>query len=160
MNRRAIDLLQRAGVPEGVYFHDWWFYLVVSAFGTVVYDDEPSLLYRQHGGNVIGRGAGWFGRQRAVVRFLMNNDWVGILQRQVCAFLRCYGDSLPAHVRSWMLRYFDPFERGAAPRWRLVFSLRRWRQALVGDVALRILLLAYKARAWPLPHRWIKGARL
>jgi glycosyltransferase involved in cell wall biosynthesis len=43
LNRPAVELLQRGGVPEGVRFHDWWMYLVVSAFGTVVFDDQPTL---------------------------------------------------------------------------------------------------------------------
>ena len=153
INRPAVQLLQRAGVPDGVHFHDWWLYLVVSAFGTVVYDDEPSLLYRQHGGNVIGHGAGRFGRQWGVVRFLLSNDWIGILQRQVGAFLRHYGDALSPNTRVWIFRYILNPGHGADLSWRLVFSMRRWRQAFVGDLALRVLLAAYKLRLWPLPGR-------
>lgn len=153
LNRPAVALLQRAGVPDGVYFHDWWLYLVVSAFGTVVYDSQPSLLYRQHGGNVIGHGAGWIGRQRGVLRYLLRNDWVGILHRQVGAFLQHYGDALPPPTRDWILRHFRRASGGAAFRWRLVFSARRWRQAFVGDVALRVLLVAHRLKLWPLPGR-------
>lgn len=155
INRPAIDLLQRAGVPGAVHFHDWWLYLVVSAFGTVVYDNQPALLYRQHGGNVIGHGSGWFGRQWGVLRFLMRNDWVGILRRQVGAFLTHYGAMLAPSTLDDILGYFHGADGGGAPRWRLVFSTRRWRQALVGDVALRVLLVAHKLRLWPLP-----GSRL
>ena len=136
-----------------MHFHDWWLYLVVSAFGTVVYDNQPALLYRQHGGNAIGHGAGWLGRQWVVLRFLLRNDWVGILQSQVGAFLKHYGDSLPTHTRDWILRYFDTSASEGAPRWRLVFTARRWRQSLVGDIALRVLLVARKLRLWPLPGR-------
>jgi glycosyltransferase involved in cell wall biosynthesis len=153
INRPAVELLQRAGVPDGVHFHDWWLYLVVSAFGTVVYDDEPTLLYRQHGGNVIGHGAGWFGRQWGVLRFIARNDWVGILQRQVAAFLTHYGDSLPHRTLDWIRQHFRGAASGATLRWRVVFSARRWRQALIGDVALRVLLVAHKLRLWPLPGR-------
>lgn len=153
MNRPAVQLLQRAGVPDGVHFHDWWLYLVVSAFGTVVYDMEPGLLYRQHGANVIGHGAGWFGRQWGVLRFLLRNDWVGILQRQVGAFLKHYGDALPPRTLDWILRYFHGADSAAVPRWRLVFTMHRWRQGLVGDVALRGLLVAHKLRLWPVPGR-------
>jgi Glycosyl transferase family 2 len=35
-------------------WHDWWCYLVVSAFGHVVYDPRPVIDYRQHGGNLVG----------------------------------------------------------------------------------------------------------
>ncbi len=154
LNRPAVDLLQRAGVPGGVHFHDWWLYLVVSAFGTVVYDNQPALLYRQHGGNVIGHGGGWFGRQWGMVRFLLRNDWVGIVQRQVGAFLKHYGESLPPQKREWILRYYASAGSGTAPRWRLVFSARRWRQAWAHDLAFRGLLAAHKLKLWPLPgHR-------
>lgn len=153
INRPALALLQRAGVPDGVVFHDWWLYLVVSAFGTVVYDVQPSLLYRQHGGNVIGRGAGWLGRQKGLVRYLLRHDWVGILQRQVGAFLDHYGASLPPRTRDWILCYFRVSDGAAATRWRLVFSPKRWRQMFSHDIALRLLLVAYKLRLWPVPRR-------
>ena len=49
--------------------HDWWSYLVVSAAGGVVIaDPEPALLYRQHGGNVIGAPAGLIRRATAALR--------------------------------------------------------------------------------------------
>jgi hypothetical protein len=35
-----------------------WIYLVVSAFGTVVYDNEPKIFYRRHASNVFGISAG------------------------------------------------------------------------------------------------------
>jgi glycosyltransferase involved in cell wall biosynthesis len=152
INRPAVDLLRSAGVPDGVYFHDWWMYLVVSAFGTVIYDSQPSLLYRQHGGNVMGRGAGWWGRQWCMLRFLLRNDWVGILQRQVRAFLKHYGSSLPPSMREWVLRYFD--SAGVSVfHWRIVFSMRRWRQTAVDDFALRLMLAVHKLMPRPLPGR-------
>ncbi len=149
INRPAIELLQRAGVPAGVHFHDWWLYLVVSAFGIVVYDDQPTLLYRQHGGNVIGHGAGLFRRWREIVRFLVRNDWVGILLGQVNAFLVHYENALPLPTRDWILGHFRIEGDRATVRWRLVFGLRRWRQTLVDEVVLRVLLLSYKLRLWP-----------
>ena len=42
-----------------VVAHDWWAYQLVSgAGGTVVYDPEPMVSYRQHGGNLIGGNQG------------------------------------------------------------------------------------------------------
>ena len=47
-------------VPDvTVVAHDWWAYQLVSgAGGTVIYDPEPSVGYRQHGGNLIGGNLG------------------------------------------------------------------------------------------------------
>jgi glycosyltransferase involved in cell wall biosynthesis len=155
LNQSAVQLLQRAGVPQGVHFHDWWLYLVVSAFGTVVHDNEPTLLYRQHGGNQIGHGVGWFGRQVGIVKFLSRNDWVGILLGQVKALMVCYGDQLPAPVRALVTSHFAFTPNRVAPMWTLVFSKRRWRHSLVSDVLFRLLLAAHKLRLWPLPKRRI-----
>ncbi|XXQ56240.1 glycosyltransferase [Xenophilus aerolatus] len=144
INRPAIDLLQQAGVPAGVHFHDWWMYLVLSAFGTVVYDDKPTLLYRQHSGNVIGHGAGWIGRQLRMASFLLRHDWIGILLGQVQALLRCYEESLPTSTRDVVLAQFGIENRGVTPRWRVIFSIRRSRQKVVHELPLRLLLTLHK----------------
>ena len=153
LNAAAVRLLQRAGAPPGVRFHDWWCYLVVSAFGHVVFDDQPTLLYRQHGHNQIGHGTGWWGRQWQILRFIARNDWVGILVAQVGALQVHYGAHLPPAQGVLLQRYFWPGAAGLMPGWRLVFSLRRWRHHWVGELALRLLLGAYRLRLWPLPGR-------
>jgi glycosyltransferase involved in cell wall biosynthesis len=53
LNRRARNLICEE-TPSVVLMHDWWFYLVVSAFGNLIYDKRPNIKYRQHSGNVIG----------------------------------------------------------------------------------------------------------
>lgn len=153
INRPAIDLLQRAGVPAGVRFHDWWLYLVLSAFGTVVYDDQPTLLYRQHGGNVIGHGAGWLGRPLRMASFLLRNDWVGVLLGQLHALLRCYGESLPMATRDWMLAQFRVDDNKAEPRWRMIFGAQCSRQLGSHELPLRLLLALYKLKLWPPSRR-------
>lgn len=56
MNGAALRLIQIASHKvDRVISHDWWAYQVVSgAGGTVIYDEEPMVLYRQHDDNVIG----------------------------------------------------------------------------------------------------------
>ncbi|WP_142663230.1 glycosyltransferase [Paracoccus laeviglucosivorans] len=56
MNRAAYDIVRAANAEAGpVVMHDWWIYqLVTGAGGQVIYDPLPSVLYRQHGANVVG----------------------------------------------------------------------------------------------------------
>lgn len=55
-NKAAQLLVQEAGSDLEIVSHDWWLYLVVSGCGGVVYFDEyPSLRYRQHCSNQVGK---------------------------------------------------------------------------------------------------------
>lgn len=154
LNRPAIQLLQRAGVPHGVQFHDWWLYLVISAFGTVVFDDQPTVLYRQHGKNLIGHGAGWWGRQMQMVKFLSTHDWVGILLGQVTVLRDRYGSKLGDNERALLVRFFDTDGHHLRIRWRIVFSLLRLRQRLHHEVPFRLLAALHRLRLWPLSARF------
>ena len=40
-------------IPKEAFMHDHWIMLVASVFGNIACIDEPTLLYRQHAGNVI-----------------------------------------------------------------------------------------------------------
>jgi len=156
LNRAAVQRLRHAGVPNGVHFHDWWLYLVISAFGTVIYDERPTLLYRQHGRNQIGHGAGWFGRHVGIGRFLLRNDWVGILLEQVAALVQHYEASItPAHMQ--LIRdHFHIRGLSAVPRWRMIFGPHRSRQGRVSEMAFRLLLVMHRLHLWPPQGRRIR----
>ncbi len=58
--------------PEVMMMHDWWAYLVATAFGTVIYAAEPSLYYRQHTHNVVGWDKGFTSLLKKSAAFLDN----------------------------------------------------------------------------------------
>lgn len=55
--------------------HDWLAHKIVAMLGKVIYDPVPSMLYRQHGNNVIGaqRSRGIVGFFNKVKRILKNS---------------------------------------------------------------------------------------
>ncbi|MEM6624831.1 MAG: glycosyltransferase [Pseudomonadota bacterium] len=51
----ALALVRRAGIPQGIPYHDWWLYQVISgAGGRVIVAPDTVLYYRQHGRNAMG----------------------------------------------------------------------------------------------------------
>jgi glycosyltransferase involved in cell wall biosynthesis len=55
----AAKRLLELGVHGDVAAHDWWAYQIVTAVGgTAIYDERPSMKYRQHPGNVLGSNQG------------------------------------------------------------------------------------------------------
>jgi glycosyltransferase involved in cell wall biosynthesis len=138
LNRPALALVTRLGDAGQLRFHDWWIYLVVSAFGQVIADPTPTMLYRQHGRNVIGRGAGWR-RYLVNLRFVRQTSWVHILFSQLQNFRAVHGAALAPEQRRLLDRYFDPARPASIGR--LVLAPRRFRQKLLDEVLLRLMLL-------------------
>lgn len=139
LNRSGWRLARQKGRPDLLYFHDWWLYLVVSAFGDVVADPEPTILYRQHGSNSVGARAGWRRYVRGV-RFLGRPNWVHGMFAQIENFRRLHAAALSPQDRAVLNRYFNPHRASAIAR--LLLLPVRFRQNCVDDVLLRVLVLA------------------
>ena len=90
INQPAIKLLrENMPDPKSLVMHDWWFYLVISAFGKVIYDPEPTILYRQHGNNVEGMKSG-LGKLKAKFRNITRPPKYVKVSTQVAEFKRCF----------------------------------------------------------------------
>jgi len=68
INRAATQLIAQSRPPRTT-LHDWWSYLVVAAAGgRILVDPEPAVLYRQHGGNLVGAPGTWLARAFGALR--------------------------------------------------------------------------------------------
>lgn len=89
MNRRLLQMAQKE-FPSFTVMHDWWFYLLASCYGTVIFDETPHILYRQHQGNVVGTNAGRF--KELVERIKRFGGNRRNISRQTAEFLRIFGE--------------------------------------------------------------------
>lgn len=51
-NSKLNDLINLS--DDRVAMHDWWIAIIASCFGRIICIKEPTILYRQHGNNVVG----------------------------------------------------------------------------------------------------------
>jgi glycosyltransferase involved in cell wall biosynthesis len=110
-------LAQKKVKPEHSVWHDWTTYLVATALGGIVcFDDQPSLNYRQHGGNVIGANNG-FTAQIKRLKPLFN----GRFKQWTDANLAAVGDlnTLPTHDSLHLYRQFEKLRQMPEPWHRL-----------------------------------------
>lgn len=71
-NRRALELLRIATSADFV-IHDWALYLAVSACGgSIFFDENVSVRYRQHQANLIGNG---MSLRRRIDNFIKAYQW-------------------------------------------------------------------------------------
>jgi len=54
------SLISNKGDLEGIWLHDWYCYAFARSHDFKWFiDSEPTMAYRQHGGNEVGANAGW-----------------------------------------------------------------------------------------------------
>lgn len=119
VNRALIlKALQCADTGQTI-MHDWWLAAVAAKFGRIVYLDESTMLYRQHGGNSVG--AKDVGSVPHVVGKLRNlQDIRSTLKRkknQASVFAQTYAEALTAEDRAF-LDGFSPPRSGPVFYWR------------------------------------------
>jgi glycosyltransferase involved in cell wall biosynthesis len=106
INETSRQLLLRR-IPGIARMHDWWIYLVISAFGKVLYDPEPRILYRQHSSNVIGAKSGTIAKWIARIQRFLKTGRLSLVTKQAEEFRRIYGLFLTTEKRRILDRFID-----------------------------------------------------
>lgn len=141
VNRSARNLILSC-LPEFALMHDWWMFLVVSAFGKIIYDPDPKILYRQHSTNVVGGTTDRFkANLKKIIPFFKSvfDPTKMRTSDQVREFKRLYGERLDAR----QIRYIDEFldaKSSIIQRLRLVAIGKYRRQNIVDNWVFSILI--------------------
>jgi glycosyltransferase involved in cell wall biosynthesis len=103
---QALRQLILSALPERTIMHDWWIYLVASAFSKLFYDETPTLLYRQHSANAIGTSSTLIGKLHRHWKSLLNGQSrIFRLSQQAAEFERCFGARLAERERQILRRF-------------------------------------------------------
>lgn len=135
LNRSARDLLAAVPSTAPVVSHDWLCYLLVSGCGgQVFYDAQPTIDYRQHGGNVIGSNTGLLDRWLRIRRMLSGTfrDW----NQNNLVVLRHFRSQLTAENRDVLCQFVLARKSCFAARLRLLWEAGLYRQTILGNIGL------------------------
>lgn len=141
INRSAV-LRLRSHIPnlEKIVMHDWWTYLVVSAFGKVIYDDVPSIYYRQHQSNVVGGQQGF--KDKWIKKWLnyKKHRREKVLWKQAKEFKRCWGEDIPSELNRELELFLMP-NRTLPIRLKYALSTQLYRQAMLDNLVFRLMMI-------------------
>lgn len=127
-------------IPGDAVMHDWWLALVASIFGVIAHIDEPTALYRQHGGNDTGAREWRLGSVLAKVMSLGEDRRVmGRLYRQAGALLERYRDRLNPSQVVLLEAFATMGEAGPLERRRRILQYRFFYSGLVRNIGRLIL---------------------
>lgn len=142
MNRSARNLFinSQSVDSQKVLMHDWWFYLLVSAFGTVIYDNKPSMLYRQHNNNVVGGSNSIVGKLKSKWASFKRHTGKDLLHKQASEFDRIYGSRLTGEQKE-QLDLFLATRTRFMERLRYARKSKLYRQSKAESLLFKFFIL-------------------
>ena len=129
-------------IPQKAVMHDNWISLTAAAFGRIAYLDQTTLLYRQHGCNVIGASCYSIpelihkihdGRRKLLLRWNLN-------VRQAQAFLELNKNRLnPGQLQ--MLELFSDIKHSNFVKRRyILYRYRIWKTGLMRNIGMFLVI--------------------
>lgn len=118
INAALRRILQRHNIPKEARFHDWWLALLAASFGGIGYMNEGTILYRQHGGNVVGNTGFLKYIQNRIRSLSKQKETLLASQRQAGELLILYGSELPMDKRR-ILEHFSKLNQSNFIRKRI-----------------------------------------
>jgi len=134
-NRRLAELIDQK--PDYCVMHDWWLELIAAAFGKIGHIDEPTMLYRQHGINVVGVKD--VRKLSYKLSCFIHNDRIKKAIRstydQARNFLQIYEDRMTETQKDIARRYCEIPAKGKISRWQTICSLGAYKNGLSRNIA-------------------------
>lgn len=103
-NNALAQLLQQSPTPEKLIMHDFYAVLVCALFdGTVCYDSQATMLYRQHGNNVVGMSRSKWQAVKNRLQTITTKQQVTVAE-QAASILACYPQIANLQKKQWLQR--------------------------------------------------------
>ncbi len=108
-NNEMAKLIQKNNLPECLIMHDFYLAELCLAYnGYLIFDNESTMKYRQHGNNVVGVSSGFWTKLRNRIHEITTQNDIGIAE-QAKQILDLYQD-LPNDNQQW-LEHISKYKR-------------------------------------------------
>lgn len=138
LNRALIEKV--SFLPEQARFHDWWLALIAAAYGEVIYLPKATMLYRQHGNNVVGNASFGHYVTNRIKNLKAQKKAIAATIRQAEDFYDIYKDTLPSQAKQQVKQFISLKEVGFLQRRRIVLTNGFLKSGCTRNIGLMILL--------------------
>lgn len=104
-NRKLMECL-KLGRSDDIHVVDWWIYLIASGMGQVIFNNECTVLHRQHGDNAVGYELSFLKQLFKRLKRIHTRD-ANTISRQLKSFYNIYGNNLNPEYHMEIQAYLD-----------------------------------------------------
>lgn len=140
VNASLRKILQSNRLPQKAKFHDGWIALIASSFGRIGFVKESTILYRQHGGNIVG-GADFTTYIKNRIQSLhQQKEAILSLERQAEEFVLLYGEQLSVEKRMIIQTFATLHEAGFLQKRQIILKKHYLKSGLIRNIGLLIII--------------------
>ncbi len=140
VNAALRKVFQSNCIPEKAKFHDWWIALIAASLGRICFINESTMLYRQHGSNVVG-GADFFTYfKNRISTIKKQKESVIALENQADEFLSLYGNLLSQEKREIMICFSNLNKNSFLARRCLIIKYGYLKSGLIRNIGLFLIV--------------------
>ena len=129
-----------AKLPRTMIAHDFWVFQVATLLGTVYYDFEPTMLYRQHENNQIGQKVSRRDIWKRRLNNISSSSKKHEREEQAQNLLGCFSDLMSVEVKQIVGRVAD-YRKSVLNKWKFITDRRYTMGSSKADFYLRLRLL-------------------
>lgn len=138
LNRAMIGKVQI--LPDHARYHDWWLALIASAYGEIHYMNEATMLYRQHGNNVVGNTSFQYYVKERIRNLAQQKKSIQANIKQAEELYRIYKDSLPKRELELLKKFISIQTSGFFKRRWIVINNGFFKSGRIRNIGLLLIL--------------------
>lgn len=107
-NKKMMEIIRRKKINvDNIIMHDYWLYLLGTVFGKIIYDENSTLYYRQHGRNVSGSTLKIENKISNLLLRLNKNNSLEIYIKQIKEFYGNYYEFLGENEKKVIEKFIE-----------------------------------------------------
>lgn len=139
INRSLRDNMVKNRMKK-VMYHDWMAYLIATAMGKVIYDEEVTIQYRRHTKNVSNINQNFFKFQLWRMKQIVKNEYFKQVKEQLIEFESLFGEKLKEEDKA-LLSLFTKEKYHFGNALKKAGYPHAFRQKMLDDILIRGLFL-------------------
>lgn len=140
INAALRKILKGHQLPTNARFHDGWIALIAAAFGKIGYLNEATLLYRQHGNNVVGNISFIDYIKNRISSIKKQKETLLMAQQQAAEFCALYKELLSEENCVTIKRFSNLHKVNMVKRKYQVLRYRYLKTGIIRNIGLIILI--------------------
>ena len=143
MNEQARKKMLQYIPTNNCLGHDWWLYIICSAFGEVIYDDLPQVKHRMHRNNTSRCGESVLEKYIRRIKILLGDNHFKKLNKQIEEIKKCFYSQLTKENQQMIELFLKPrtFKKQIQKICYTKKIMNRWNEEIILRIGFLLWLI-------------------